>query len=107
MLAHLAKVAQEKAGEQRLEAAKSLNKPIEDWEVELALQKSHSGRPPGPGGLRTQFFREAYVLVPAGCNGRDCREVQSVTYPACFTEVNFLLWAVPRSLVSCCTDSSL
>ena len=51
MLAHLTKVAQEKAGEQRLEAAKVLNKPIDDWEVELALKKSHSGRAPGPDGL--------------------------------------------------------
>lgn len=74
MLAHLAKVAQEKAGEQRFEAAKDLNKPIEDWEVELALKKSHSGRAPGPDGLRIEFFKEAYILVPAGTNGRDRRE---------------------------------
>jgi len=74
MLAHLAKVAEEKAGEQRLEAGKVLNKPIEDWEVELALRKSHSGRAPGPDGLRIEFFKEAYVLVPAGTNGRERRK---------------------------------
>lgn len=72
MLAHLAQVAQEKASEQRIEAARELNKPLEDWEVELALHKSHLGRAPGPDGLRIEFFKEAYVLVPTG-RGRDRR----------------------------------
>ena len=67
-------MAQGKAGEQRLDAAKVFNKPIEDGQVELALGKSHSGRAPGPNGLRAGFYSEAYVLVPAGANQRDHRE---------------------------------
>jgi hypothetical protein len=50
-----------------------LNKPVEDWEVELALHKSHLGRAPGPDGLRIEFFKEAYVSVPTG-RGRDRRD---------------------------------
>jgi hypothetical protein len=73
MLAHLTQVSEAKAGEQRLAAAKELNKPVEDWEVELALHKSHLGRAPGPDGLRIDFFKEAYVSVPTD-RGRDRRD---------------------------------
>ena len=62
MLAHLTRwLTQEKAGEQRLEAAKVLNKPIE---AGLLV----------PMGCKLTFSKKAYVLVPAGTNGRDRRE---------------------------------
>jgi hypothetical protein len=43
-------------------AATALNGDLSEHEVLTGLKKLHSGRAPGPDGLRAEFLKQAYVL---------------------------------------------
>jgi len=61
MLQRMARVAGASRGHA---AAVGLNTDFTVEEVEAALKKLHSGRAAGPDGLRAEFLKNAYVLIP-------------------------------------------
>ena len=63
---------------QSYETATQLNTSLKGGEVEKALKKLHSGRAPGPDGLRAEHLKGVYTEIDIDLDGKVIREYHLV-----------------------------